>query len=471
VQVGSRNRERRKAKQKTRASRGRAQTAGPGGLFHQERSQREMLAEAADLLVTAALNAQLARDDAALAQYVESLVAAPGGPSGRRIVNRSLVGWSDRIVEATWERGWQPADVHRIVNRRAGQRHARLAVDAVAAQMRRYAAATVDERWKAQLQGLGAVVWWDRDDEWLDAWGDREGRDRAEVLVDTLDLLNVLHTLPEIESLCPPPGTARRGTPGRGHGPAQGGPGSRTAGTRTDRSTDPRMLDKVRALLAKAESTGFADEAEALTAKAQQLMARHSIDEALLAAGEGSRDNPTGRRVGIDNPYEVAKASLLDVVASANRCRSVWAKNLGFATVIGFDPDLDAVELLYTSLLVQATAAMMQAGSRQDRAGRSRTRSFRQSFLASFAVRIGQRLMAATEQASEEAAAETGEGRLLPVLAARTDSVREATETMFPETVSRAVSATDSEGWAFGRAAADLASLHTRDEVTADPPG
>ncbi|WP_235826171.1 DUF2786 domain-containing protein [Candidatus Frankia alpina] len=453
-------------------NRGRAQAAGPAeGLFYQERSQRELLAEAADLLVAAALNAKLAEDDEALAEYVESLVAAPGGPSGRRAVNRCLVGWFDRVVGAAWQHGWQPVDVHRVVNRRAGQRLARLAVDAIALQMRQYAAATVDERWRAQLEALDVTVWWDRDDTWLDAWGDRAGRDRAEVLVDTLDLLILLNTLPRLESLCPPPGAARRDTSGHGHGHARGARGGQPAGSTSDRSADPRMLDKVRALLAKAESTGFAEEAEALTAKAQELMARHSIDEALLAAGKGSRDSPAGRRVGIDNPYEVAKASLLDVVADANRCRSVWSKNLGFATVVGFEPDLDAAELLYTSLLVQATTAMMRAGSRQDRAGRSRTRSFRQSFLASFAVRIGQRLMAATEQVSEQAAAEAGDGRLLPVLAARTDSVREATETMFPEIVSHTVSATDGEGWASGRAAADLASLHTRDEVTADRPG
>ncbi|MGF7237229.1 MAG: DUF2786 domain-containing protein [Frankia sp.] len=468
--MGSRNRERRKAKQKVRANRGRAQAAGPGaGPFHQDRGQREMLRETADLLVVAALNAQLARDDAAVAQCVESLIAGPGGSAGRRAVSQSLAGWSDRIVEATWQRGWQPIDVHRVVNRQAGQRQARLAVHAIAAQMRQYAADTVEEQWKAQLQTLDATGWRDHGDTWLEAWGDIEGRDRAEVLVDTLGLLNLLHTLPAIESLCPPPGTARRDAPGPGH--AREDAGNQAAWSKTGRSADPRILDKVRALLAKAESTGFAEEAEALTAKAQQLMSRHSIDEALLAAREGSRDQPAGRRVGIDNPYEAAKASLLDVVASANRCRSVWAKNLGYATVIGFQPDLDAVELLYTSLLVQATAAMMQAGSRQDRSGRSRTRSFRQSFLTSFAVRIGQRLTAAREQASEEAAAEAGEGRLLPVLAARNDSVREATETMFPEVVSRAVSATDGEGWAFGRAAADLASLHARDEVTADPPG
>ncbi|ABD11397.1 hypothetical protein CcI156_12750 [Frankia sp. CcI156] len=462
--MGSRNRERRKAKQKARANRVRAQApeSGAGAFYQEERGQREMFRRIADQLVAAALNAQLARDEAALAEYVELLVAAPGGPAGRRVVNRSLAGWFDRTVEAAWQRGWQPADVHRIVNRQAGQRQARLAVDAIAGQMRQYAAATVDERWKNQLYDLNAVLWWEDDGTWLDAWGDREGRDRAEALADTLGLLTLLHTLPAIESLCPPPGTTRRDPPGRpaGRGHGQADPGHRAG---AGRSADPRILDKVRALLAKAESTGFADEAEALTAKAQQLMARHSIDEALLAAREGTRDEPAGRRVGVDSPYEAAKASLLDVVAGANRCRSVWTKNLGFATVIGFQPDLDAVELLYTSLLVQATAAMMQAGSRH---GRSRTRSFRQSFLASFAVRIGQRLTAATEQASEQAAVEAGESRLLPVLAARGDAVKEAAETMFPQVVARAVNATDGEGWASGRAAADLASLHTYGEVT-----
>ena len=60
--------------------------------------------------------------------------------------------------------------------------------------------------------------------------------------------------------------------------------------------------------------------------------------------------------------------------------------------MVGFAGDVEAVELLFTSLLVQATAAMMRAGSRTGRNGRSRTRSFRQSFLHAYAVRIGQRL-------------------------------------------------------------------------------
>src|SRR5690606_19631507 len=99
----------------------------------------------------------------------------------------------------------------------------------------------------------------------------------------------------------------------------------------------------IRALLAKAEATGFPEEAEALSAKAQELMARHSVDAALLAAGAPVAQTPTACRIGVEPPYEQAKAVLLDAVASANRCRAVWNEALGFSTVVGFAPDLEAV--------------------------------------------------------------------------------------------------------------------------------
>ena len=166
------------------------------------------------------------------------------------------------------------------------------------------------------------------------------------------------------------------------------------------------MLSRIRALLAKAEATEYAEEAEALSARAQELMAKYSIGQALLAAESGRKDDPAGRRIAVDNPYEAAKTSLLQAVATANRCRVVWSKEVGLATVVGFDADLDAVELLFTSLLVQASTAMLHAGSRQDAYGRSRTRAFRQSFLVSYAIRIGERLSQAAEHATKEAAAE-----------------------------------------------------------------
>ena len=47
---------------------------------------------------------------------------------------------------------------------------------------------------------------------------------------------------------------------------------------------DDKLLLRVRQMLAKAESTTYEAEAEAFTAAAQQLMARPSIDEAMLSA-------------------------------------------------------------------------------------------------------------------------------------------------------------------------------------------
>lgn len=171
------------------------------------------------------------------------------------------------------------------------------------------------------------------------------------------------------------------------------------------------MLARIRALLAKAEATGYPQEAEALSAKAQELMARHSIDEAVLASGgtaarDGGGDAPGACRIGVDPPYETAKAVLLDAVASANRCRAVWHEEFGFSTVVGFEADLEVVELLHTSLLVQATAAMTAAEAAQRAGGRRRTKTFRQSFLAAYAHRMGDRLAAAVREQTAEAAGE-----------------------------------------------------------------
>ena len=199
---------------------------------------------------------------------------------------------------------------------------------------------------------------------------------------------------------------ARTAAPAAGNRPA-----GRAARRRRDTEpADERLLGKIRALLAKAEATEFAEEAEALSARAQELMAKYSIDHALLAAETGRRRTPGGRRIAVDNPYEAPKASLLQTVAQANRCRVVWSKELGLVTVIGFPADLDAVELLFTSLLVQANSAMLRAGAKRDAYGRSRTRAFRQSFLVSYAIRIGERLSEATGHAEQQAAAEQGRG-------------------------------------------------------------
>ncbi|HVM52402.1 MAG TPA: DUF2786 domain-containing protein [Acidimicrobiales bacterium] len=220
---------------------------------------------------------------------------------------------------------------------------------------------------------------------------------------------------------------------------------------------DDAMLAKIRALLAKAESTTFPEEAEALSAKAQELMARHRIDRVLL--DPDGVDDVTGRRIWLDDPYATAKARLLSQVATANRCRAVVLGDLGCAHVLGFAADLEVVELLHTSLLVQATAAMAAAGPQRDPRGRSRTRSFRQSFLLAYAARIGERL-AATATATEEAvAAEPGRSGLLPAIVRRDERVSAAMRAAFPRATTVSSSITNAAGWRAGTLAAERADL------------
>lgn len=228
-----------------------------------------------------------------------------------------------------------------------------------------------------------------------------------------------------------------------------------------------KVLTRVRALLAKAESTQFPEEAEALTAKAQELMSRHSIDAALAAAGEARAGRPDQRRVTVESPYVSPKVHLLSAVARANRCEAVWMQREGVVVVFGYPLDLEAVELLFTSLLVQATTAVLAAGSQVDARGRSRTRSFRTSFLHSFAARIGERLAEATADAVEEAAAEAGAAaaRLLPVLADRTEAVQAALDEAFPRTRTARPSVSNGQGWQAGRLAAERASLTGQAQV------
>ena len=397
-------------------------------------------------------------------------LAIERAPGWTQAVSRTLVEYLRRSVTSAWKRGWQPAELARQAGRELSDAHAAVLSDMITAELLGYPAATVDARLAAQAAVIEAAApgkgaWWGSDAEYLSARY-ALGRDAEFIftVATAVETLHLFHHLPALEQLLPLPGTAR---------PAAA---TRSGAAETAAPADERMLGRIRALLAKAEATEFAEEAEALSARAQELMAKYSIDHALLAAESGREQQPGGRRIVVDNPYEAPKATLLQTVAQANRCRVVWSKDIGLVTVIGFPADLDAVELLFTSLLVQANTAMLRAGGKQDAYGRSRTRAFRTSFLVAYAIRIGERLSEAAGHAEQEAVAEQraaagagGRGTdLVPFLAARHQAVDDAVEEMFATarlTRSRAVRATDAEGWASGRAAADLASLQSRASV------
>ncbi|OWA09681.1 aromatic acid decarboxylase [Streptomyces sp. CS227] len=368
-------------------------------------------------------------DDAALDTGASLLAAADPDEAGRELLRRG-----EEYVRRAWERGWLPADLDREARRQELDPAARTALaELTAAELARYGNG-LTPLWRRQLDALAAP-----------AWAGTGGRDRFARATAVLQALRLLLRLPALEPLGPPPG---------GHPSGAAAAPPRTSG---GEAPEDRMLGRIRALLAKAEATGYPPEAEALTAKAQELMARHSVDEAQLSAGRsGGADAPGARRISVDPPYETAKAILLDAVARANRCQAVWNEELAFSTVVGHEADLEPAELLYTSLLVQAATAMSRAEAAQRAGGRKRTKTFRQSFMLAYAHRLGDRLAETARAATETLAA----ADLLPVLAGRDLAVTEETRRLFPRTTTTRVrGADDRAGWDDGTRAADRAGV------------
>lgn len=209
-----------------------------------------------------------------------------------------------------------------------------------------------------------------------------------------------------------------------------------------------KILARVRGLLAKAEDPACTpEEAEAFSAKAEQLIAKYAVDVALLEAKAEHRGAPTLRKYPSQDPYGKPKVTLLTGIAVTHSCKTVRHTRDNSTTVFGYQSDLDLVDLLYTSLLLQAQNALNHA-PRGDR-------SFRTSFWYGFASRVYQRL----EEAKRTAETTSEPGTAL-VLRDRMDDVSAAVREAFPRLRSSSAGrVSDRSGYYSGQAAANRADL------------
>ncbi len=388
-----------------------------------------------------------AHQDSGHLEEAVGLLMRLAGSAGLETVTATLGRLVDSLLAAVFEGGWQATEVARQLRRCQRDAHVGVVVAAMgsAGCWAEASGAAMPTTWSAQLDGLGVASERDSCGNWLARFWAADQTPLPDGLRTVMEVMGELMHLPEIEVLQP--------RPSQWHDAVR-------LGIWAD--ADDPVLAKVRALLAKAESTTFAAEAEALTAKAQELMARHSIDDALARAAGSVRDAPATRRLAVDNPYAEAKSLLLHAVVAANGARSVWYQGFAMMAVIGFRSDLDAIELLFTSLLIQADKAMLEKGSVIDHRGRSRTRSFRQSFLVAYASRIGERLEMAALDARRHAESDLHRS-LVPVLAARDSEIDDAVAAAFPHLRRiHGPSVTNEDGWRAGRVAAELATLGPR---------
>jgi hypothetical protein len=155
-------------------------------------------------------------------------------------------------------------------------------------------------------------------------------------------------------------------------------------------------------------------------------------------------------------------------VARASSCRALLSTAFDFATIFGHPADLDAVELLFTSLLVQATGGVATARPPGRDAPSAQVAAYRRSWLLAYAQRVGERLDEASRSAVAEVEAERGSMAL--VLAARTEAVDEAVREAAPDARTLRARASSAAGWAAGRAAGDRATLDHRTPLPTEQP-
>lgn len=213
-----------------------------------------------------------------------------------------------------------------------------------------------------------------------------------------------------------------------------------------------KYADKIAKLLAKAEST-TPEEAEILTAKAQELMAKYAIDEALLAAARGFRsetDKVVKEEFVVIGIYRFPLAELATsvlyfcdckvVVRGGKNPREIDGKMYRETIVywgVGFKSDIDRARLLFTSLMLQAIRAENAWWKENRHLHEHKTRKGhyeRRQFLFSFANAAFAKMMEAKRAAQAEAAKEHKMTTDSVALAIRDKNqlVAEAYNDMFP---------------------------------------
>lgn len=269
--------------------------------------------------------------------------------------------------------------------------------------------------------------------------------------------------------------------------------------TTTTPTTSASKAATIRALLDQAEGEsrlGNHEAAKAFSAKAQALMSKYGVDEAMIAAARPitEREGIVHRKVdlGTAGPYSRTRLTLWHVVSKANGCKSVYLgpnywnadgepfadrKRHAMISVTGFESDVDRAVMLYTSLTFQAGAEMDAAYPAGQFVGGEGVK-WRNAFLIGYSTEIGRRLREATAAARAEFVAERVDARALPeaevapavvaerenvalVLRARDEEVDTAYKTKWPRlgNLSASTAGANRSGRDAGRAAAARANI------------
>lgn len=232
---------------------------------------------------------------------------------------------------------------------------------------------------------------------------------------------------------------------------------------------DDKLLNRVRGLLAKAESSEFPNEAQSLREKAESLIVLHGIEQAMLTPAE--QDPIIETVIKFEGAFTKQKRYLLGKITDGLKIVCVGhrptdergyrirnAQGYASATVIGPKSVLEQVEFLYTSLLLQGTREMgMVTSGWHGRSGAAETRAMRSSFLMGFAERAGERLEAIYAKGVREAT-DSNPGKAL-VFVSRKSLIDARVKELFGRLVYPKNTVSRSDSYYDGRNAAERADI------------
>ncbi|MDH3302039.1 MAG: DUF2786 domain-containing protein, partial [Acidimicrobiia bacterium] len=148
-----------------------------------------------------------------------------------------------------------------------------------------------------------------------------------------------------------------------------------------------RIVDRVRALLAKADSTDHEPERQAFLAKAQQLITRHHIEQLELTESDSTMGEQRIPITGWGNATR-GVVNLYASVASRNRCTAARTgeRNATLIIIVGSDTDRELTVTLVDHLLPQLRHDLL----------RDKPRS-RMSYAVGWSIEVADRLTAASK--------------------------------------------------------------------------
>lgn len=224
------------------------------------------------------------------------------------------------------------------------------------------------------------------------------------------------------------------------------------------------MLGKIRGLLARAEHPETPKpEAEACMAKAVELMTKYGVEQAMLSVGDPTLDRVGDRIIVIPAPYSYAKLCLLNSITLALGARAVMlrSKRPGVSElhIFGMQSDLERIDLLFTSLLIQCLRFMSE-DAHDNNLARNQPRKWKRDFLDGFTAQVYARIKAAQERAEYAAEREHTSGPSVAlVLVSRAEKVERAMRDRYTRINNKKSYRTVGEGYFSGQYAGNRADL------------